>query len=141
MLQNAVINQSLNLRETAKCIALWKGVILQALLDLKSVSNKKMAKIHRRQASKWINLHNTGFIRVCALAELDPRYVYAHKLNIIEEREKKLKQKEQEENDVKNSIQADSHQEKRQAKTKKAKTTKTSKIRNKKADKEIQSVA
>lgn len=91
MLQKITENHSALLQKNQKCQSLWKAVILQALLDLKSISKKKMAKCNRNQANKWLNLHNKNFLRVCGLADLDPEYVMNHKRRIITEREQKLK--------------------------------------------------
>jgi hypothetical protein len=59
-------------RETS----LWKAVVMQALVDLASKSNKKMAKIHRIRSIMWLNLLNKDFLTTCSLASLDPYYVY-----------------------------------------------------------------
>jgi hypothetical protein len=56
--------------------ALWKSVILQALVDLKNKSKKKMGKINRIKALMWFNLANKEFRAVCACADLDPLYVW-----------------------------------------------------------------
>jgi len=92
MLQKITENQYALLQENQNCQALWKAVILQALLDLKSISKKKMAKCNRNQADKWLNLHNKDFLRVCGLADLDPEYVINRKKRIIVERDNKLKE-------------------------------------------------
>ena len=57
-------------------VALWKAVITQALVDLGSVSHKKMAKIHRIRSIMWFNLTNKNFLTVCSFASLNPYYVY-----------------------------------------------------------------
>ncbi len=57
-------------------IALWKAVILQALVDLQSNSKKKIANTYRIKALMWFNLKNEDFIQVCNWAGLDPAYVY-----------------------------------------------------------------
>ena len=43
-------------------IALWKAVILQALIDLQSQSKKKIATTYRIKALMWFNLKNQDFI-------------------------------------------------------------------------------
>ena len=58
-------------------IALWKAVILQALLDLQTTSKKKIANTYRVKALMWFNLKNEEFLTVCNYAGLDPKYVYA----------------------------------------------------------------
>ncbi|MFC1659528.1 hypothetical protein ACFL0U_03115 [Pseudomonadota bacterium] len=59
-----------------KEIALWKAVIMQALVDLGSKSSKKMAKIHGIRSIMWFNLTNRDFLTVCSFASLNPYYVY-----------------------------------------------------------------
>lgn len=61
---------------TRRHTALWKGVIMQALVDLASRSKKKMAKINRIKSIMWINLNSEDFKTACAYAELDPKYVH-----------------------------------------------------------------
>lgn len=63
-------------------IALWKAVILQALVDLQSNSKKKIANTYRVKALMWFNLKNEEFITVCNYAGLDPKYVYEKAQNI-----------------------------------------------------------
>ena len=57
-------------------IALWKAVILQALVDLQTTSKKKIATTYRVKALMWFNLKNEEFLTVCNYAGLDPKYVY-----------------------------------------------------------------
>lgn len=57
-------------------IALWKAVILQAAVDLKSNSKKKIANTYRIKALMWFSLKNKDFLQVCNWAGLDPLYVY-----------------------------------------------------------------
>lgn len=68
-------------------IALWKAVILQALVDLQSNSKKKIANTYRIKALMWFNLKNQDFITVCNYAGLDPKYVYK-KARIVKENNK-----------------------------------------------------
>ena len=51
-------------------IALWKAVILQALVDLQSNSKKKIANTYRIKALMWFNLKNEEFLTVCNYAGL-----------------------------------------------------------------------
>lgn len=62
---------------------LWRAVILQALVDLKSNSNKKSNNINRTQAMIWINPNKKEFKTVCERAELDPNFIYECKLKIM----------------------------------------------------------
>lgn len=70
-------------------IALWKAVILQALVDLQSNSKKKIANTYRVKALMWFNLKNEEFLTVCNYAGLDPKYVY-EKSRIIKDNNKFL---------------------------------------------------
>ena len=70
-------------------IALWKAVILQALVDLQSNSKKKIANTYRIKALMWFNLKNEEFITVCNYAGLDPKYVYEES-RIVKENNKFL---------------------------------------------------
>ena len=56
--------------------ALWKAVILQAFVDLKNNSKKKLANTFRVKATLWFNLKNEDFITVCHYANLNPQYVW-----------------------------------------------------------------
>ena len=56
--------------------ALWKAVILQAFIDMKNNSKKKLANTFRVKATLWFNLKNKDFITVCHYANLDPKYVW-----------------------------------------------------------------
>ena len=66
-------------------IALWKAVILQAAVDLKSNSKKKIANTYRIKALMWFSLKNKDFLQVCNWAGLDPLYVY-EKIKPIKEK-------------------------------------------------------
>lgn len=68
-------------------IALWKAVILQALIDLQSNSKKKIANTYRIKALMWFNLKNEEFLQVCNWAGLDPLYVY-EKSQIVKQNNK-----------------------------------------------------
>ena len=56
--------------------ALWKAVILQAFVDLKNNSKKKLANTFRVKATLWFNLKNKDFLTVCYYANLNPYYVW-----------------------------------------------------------------
>jgi hypothetical protein len=55
--------------------ALWKAVILQAFVDLKNNSKKKIAKTYRLKSALWFNLKNKDFVAVCDYADLEAGYV------------------------------------------------------------------
>lgn len=55
--------------------SLWRAVITQALMDASSNSKKVIDKVERARALAWFSMRNKDFLLVCALADLDPRYV------------------------------------------------------------------
>lgn len=57
--------------------SLWRAVILQAFVDLKNNSRKKLANTFRVKATLWFNLKNKDFLKVCEYAGLDPEYVWS----------------------------------------------------------------
>ncbi len=59
-----------------KIQALWKSVILQAFIDLKNNSKKKIANTYRVKATLWFNMKNKDFLTVCEYANLNPKYVW-----------------------------------------------------------------
>lgn len=65
-------------------IALWKAVILQAMVDLQSNSKKKIANTYRIKSLMWFNLKNEDFLTVCNYAGLDPKYVYEKAMKVKE---------------------------------------------------------
>ena len=56
--------------------SLWRAVLLQAFIDLKSNSKKKIAKTYRMKSAIWFNLNNNNFVKVCYLAGYEPKFVY-----------------------------------------------------------------
>lgn len=65
-------------------IALWKSVILQAMVDLQSNSKKKIANTYRIKSLMWFNLKNEEFLTVCNYAGLNPKYVYEKAMKVKE---------------------------------------------------------
>jgi len=55
---------------------LWRRVIYQAILDLKSLSKKEMAKVNRIKSVLWFNLSREDFQLICYYADLDPFFVW-----------------------------------------------------------------
>ena len=59
---------------------LWRAVIMQALLDMRSQSNKPEAKRDRQEAILWFRRGQTDyevtFDMACDLADLDPQWVF-----------------------------------------------------------------
>jgi hypothetical protein len=64
--------------------ALWRAVILQALLDIKTISNSNTANLNKAKAILWINLNKKDFLDACQRAELNPNQIYETKLRILE---------------------------------------------------------
>jgi hypothetical protein len=56
--------------------SLWRAVITQALVDAGSNSQKMSHKIERARAISWLSGKSKDFMTVCALADLDPNYVF-----------------------------------------------------------------
>jgi len=71
--QKKYANENFNCKSET---ALWKAVILQSLVDLRSRSKKKMAKVNRVKSILWLNLSNKDFVTACSYADLDPLYVW-----------------------------------------------------------------
>lgn len=66
-------------------IALWKAVILQAFVDMKNKSKKKIANTYRTKAIFWFNRNDEEFVMVCNHAAMDPGYVWNRAREIKEE--------------------------------------------------------
>lgn len=58
--------------------ALWRAVILQALVDAASESRKYEARLEREKARRWLLAAGEDFVTVCHHADLDPSYVHRH---------------------------------------------------------------
>ena len=57
--------------ETKGEVALWRAVLLQAFIDLKTKSKKHVKKPIKREAAKWFRVNKQDLIDVCALADYD----------------------------------------------------------------------
>ena len=84
MLEQQKVQLEDNLARYDKYRSLWRAVILQALLDIKSNSNNDMTNVNKAKAILWINLNKKDFLDVCHRAELSPEKVYKIKLKILE---------------------------------------------------------
>jgi hypothetical protein len=69
--------------EYSKHTALWKAVILQALIDLKSNMLRPDAELCRKKALQWIDINNQDFLDVCDRAEISPAVVCKCKERIL----------------------------------------------------------
>ncbi len=56
-------------------VALWRGVITQALMDAGSDSQKDDARKAKAEAIAWLSGISDDFYAVCSLARLNPEYV------------------------------------------------------------------
>ena len=61
--------------ETRGEVALWRAVLLQAFIDLKTKSKKHVKKPVKREAVKWFRANKRDLMDVCALADYDYRMV------------------------------------------------------------------
>ena len=84
MLEQQKVQLEDNLVRYDKYRSLWRAVILQALLDIKTNSNNNTANLNRTRAIVWINLNKKDFLDVCNRAELNPKQIYETKLRILE---------------------------------------------------------
>lgn len=66
-----------------KYISLWRAVILQAILDIKSKSKDYKDSINKTKAIQWINMNRKDFIRVCQMADFDPQSIYDYKEKLL----------------------------------------------------------
>ena len=55
--------------------ALWKAVIMQAVLDVMSNSKRASEILAKNTARDWLNEKNPSFIKVCGYAGLSPNWV------------------------------------------------------------------
>ena len=55
--------------------ALWKAVIMQAVLDVMTNSERAADILAKKVANDWLNPKNANFIKVCSYAGLEPNWV------------------------------------------------------------------
>jgi hypothetical protein len=53
--------------------ALWKAVILQAFIDMRSNIRRPETECCRKRAVQWMNMDNQNFLDACDRAEINPR--------------------------------------------------------------------
>lgn len=58
-----------------KEVAMWRAVIMQALLDCVNMSKRTEDKVAKNQALRWFSMQNENFLMVCEFAHLDPSQV------------------------------------------------------------------
>ena len=64
-------------------IALWRAVIMQAMLDIASMSSRTEDKLEKYRSISWIMNDNEDFNLVCRLANYDPKYVRNRAFQVI----------------------------------------------------------
>jgi hypothetical protein len=64
-------------------IRVWRAVILQALIDIATLSDSARYRRHKKRAQSWLLDPNDGFNMVCSLAGFDPLYVQNKAIKII----------------------------------------------------------
>jgi hypothetical protein len=76
--------------ETRGEVALWRAVLLQAFIDLKTKSKKHVNKPIKREAVKWFRVNKRDLMDVCALADYDYRMVAKKAEEILAENSSKV---------------------------------------------------
>lgn len=66
------------------CRALWRAIIMQAILDLTSNSSRTEEKLAKKQAESWLLGNSIDFLDVCRWAEYSPQRVRSKALMTIE---------------------------------------------------------
>jgi len=65
-------NYSASNEEEWRIKALWRAVLVQALLDAKNPSKKTAIKLYHEQAEDWLFGNGCDFNFVCMMADLEP---------------------------------------------------------------------
>jgi hypothetical protein len=52
------------------CVALWRGVVMQAIYDISAAPNDYDKKVTKAKAYNWFS--SEDFVLVCGLAEMNP---------------------------------------------------------------------
>lgn len=55
--------------------SVWRATITQAVIDATSKSSKTADIVERNAVLSWFSLNSSGFLTVCALADLNPEFV------------------------------------------------------------------
>ena len=79
--------------ETRGEVALWRAVLLQAFIDLKTKSKKHVKKPVKREAVKWFRANKRDLMDVCALADYDYRMVVKKAEEILAENSSRMSMK------------------------------------------------
>ncbi|UAT43437.1 hypothetical protein GUI12_01395 [Anaplasmataceae bacterium AB001_6] len=75
-----------NNTETAKNRSLWRGVILQAILDASSMAKRTENVVEKKRATEWLTNMNPDFIEVCHMAGYPPEYVRKKAITFLEKK-------------------------------------------------------
>jgi hypothetical protein len=62
-------------KPTDPCTALWRAVIMQALIDAGNNFKRAEYKNYKAQAISWLSGNSDDFLEVCMLADMEPDYV------------------------------------------------------------------
>lgn len=74
-------------------IVLWRAVLLQAFIDLKTKSKKHVKKPVKREAVKWFRANKRDLMDVCALADYDYHMVAKKAEEILAENSSRMSMK------------------------------------------------
>lgn len=69
------IEESFDEKPTDSCTALWRAVIMQALIDAGNNFKRPEYKSYKAHAISWLSGGSDDFLEVCSLADLEPDYV------------------------------------------------------------------
>jgi hypothetical protein len=64
-----------NFRIPSPEVAIWKAVIMQAVLDIVNTSKRTEHKVAKENAINWFDVRNINFVTVCHYARLEPEWV------------------------------------------------------------------
>lgn len=84
------INNSEKDVEASRYRALWRAVIMQAILDSVNNSSRTEEKLAKSQSYSWLTNISEDLIIVCSMAEYTASYIKKKSLEIISKHNKKV---------------------------------------------------
>lgn len=90
---NIVLDTAYTAAYTPKEPALWRAVILQAIIDSLSEAKRTENKVEKERAKAWLLNMSNDFIEVCNMAGYSPYYVREKAKFILENKIKIPKEK------------------------------------------------
>ena len=72
--------------DTMPLRALWQSVIMQAVIDIKTIPDDKYERIDRRKTLAWFSMMSKDFVEVCDLADFEPSVVIKNVKILIREK-------------------------------------------------------